>query len=115
MNEPCRGVPPVQAPLNFTKFGDVTSIPGDYAASAAHKGWQIAGCEEGKAVRAETVKRNRLLKNSLGARSGVKAGTKDTDFGAFRAPQVVAISSMPTFSTGWQAFATLPTQVRLTR
>ena len=42
-----------------------------------------------------------VLKNSLGARFQSKPGTKCTDFGAPRARFVVAISSMPTFSTGW--------------
>jgi hypothetical protein len=41
-----------------------------------------------------------LLKNSLGARFHPGSDTKHTDFGAFQARFVVAISSMPTFSTG---------------
>jgi hypothetical protein len=49
------------------------------------------------------LKRNRLLKNALDARFHPISGIKDTDFGAFRAQFVVAISSMPTFSTSWQA------------
>src|SRR5215213_6342598 len=35
-------------------------------------------------------------------------GTKHTAFGAFRARSVVAISSTPTFSTGWSVLGTSP-------
>src|SRR5215211_6647748 len=42
----------------------------------------------------------RLLKNSLYARFDLRSGTKLAVFGAFQARFVVAVSSMPTFSTG---------------
>jgi hypothetical protein len=41
-----------------------------------------------------------LLQNSLGARCDPSSGTERTDFGAFGARFVVAVSPMPTFSTG---------------
>jgi hypothetical protein len=40
------------------------------------------------------------LKNSLCARFHPRSGAKYAILGAFRAPFVVATSSMPTFSTG---------------
>jgi hypothetical protein len=43
------------------------------------------------------------LKNPLGAPFHPRSGTKYADFGTSRARFVVAISSVPTFSTGWQA------------
>jgi len=43
------------------------------------------------------------LKNSLYARFDLRSGTKLAVFGAFQARFVVAVSSMPTFSTGSQA------------
>jgi hypothetical protein len=47
-----------------------------------------------------------LLKNSLGARVQPTLGTKYAGFEAFRARFVVAISSIPPFSTGWGLLGT---------
>jgi hypothetical protein len=41
------------------------------------------------------------LKHSLPVRFRPRLGTKYTDFGALRAQSVVAMSSVPTFSTRW--------------
>ncbi len=49
-----------------------------------------------------------MLKNSLGARFHPESGTKYTDLGTFRARFVVAIISVPTFSTRWGFFRTSP-------
>ncbi len=44
-----------------------------------------------------------LLRNSLGTRFHSRSGTKHIAFGAFEAQFAVAVSSTPTFSTGWYA------------
>jgi hypothetical protein len=49
----------------------------------------------------ECVEGNSLLKNSLGSRFHITWGMKYAVLGRFRAPFVVATSSMPTFSTRW--------------
>src|SRR5215204_3983745 len=49
----------------------------------------------------ECVEGANPLKNVLGARFDPRSDTKYAGFGAFGARFVVAIGSMPTFSTGW--------------